>query len=182
MIDLSSIPDFDPVTSVSLGSQTISFDQELSKRTVPSSWSSWSSPPNSESSTPEVLFNLTSLLEIQLSEPSNTFGLELEPNLFDVYPFKAEFYNGASLVGSILQSVEGNAGARLFAATTDSSFTRVLLENTNDQSDGFAIGQIRFGNTNPVPGPLPLLGAAAAFRSSRRLRRRVKPGTQAASH
>lgn len=183
VIDLSSIPDFTPVTSVSLGTQTISFDQELTKRTVPSSWGSWSSPPESESSTPEVLYNQTALLDIQISEPANTFGFELEPNLFGVFPIKADFYNGASLVGTILQSLEGNAGARLFAATTDSSFTRVLLENTDGLSDGFAIAQIRFGNnSSPVPGPLPLLGAAAAFRTSRCLRKRVKLGARAASH
>lgn len=31
------------------------------------------------------------------------------------------------------------------------------------------------GNGTPVPGPLPILGAAAAFQASRRLRRRLKP-------
>lgn len=31
------------------------------------------------------------------------------------------------------------------------------------------------GNGTPAPGPLPILGAAAAFQASRRLRRRLKP-------
>ena len=36
------------------------------------------------------------------------------------------------------------------------------------------------GNGTPVPGPLPLLGAVAAFQASRRLRRRLKPTAAAA--
>ena len=36
------------------------------------------------------------------------------------------------------------------------------------------------GPGTPVPGPLPLLGAAAAFQASRRLRRRLKPSAAVA--
>jgi hypothetical protein len=49
-------------------------------------------------------------------------------------------------------------------------FTRVTFGNPTTTVDGFAIDNAYFA---PVPGPLPVLGASAAFGWSRRLRRRL---------
>jgi hypothetical protein len=171
VIDLSSLADYDEVTSVSLGAQTLSFDQTLEKRSVPDTWSTWGAPPATQSDSPQVLYNAGLRLEIQLAQRASIFGLELEPEQYGSFPFKADFYNASSLLGSILQSVDGDAGAKLFAARLASGFTRVVLETTSGDSNGFAVAQLRFGTS--VPGPLPVLGAAAAFSSSRRLRKRL---------
>lgn len=171
VIDLASLAEYDEVTSVRLGTQTLSFDQVLEKRTVPGSWITWGAPPATESATPDVLYNAASRLEVELAQRASTLGLELEPEQFGSFPFQADFYSGSTLVGSILQSVEGNDGARLFAARLAAGFTRVVLENTGGDSNGFAVAQLRFGTS--VPGPLPMLGAAAAFCRSRGLRKRL---------
>jgi hypothetical protein len=113
-------------------------------------------------------------LEMSLTEPAASFGFEVESNSFGVYDFKAEFYKDALMVGSVTRSISGDAGARLMAASYAEGFTKVLLLS-DPGTGGFALGQVRFGpapNVN-VPAPLPLLGAAAAFRCSRRIRKRL---------
>lgn len=183
LVDLSSVADDDMLTGITQGSQTITFSQTMTKTTVPAGWASWGSPPNTETSTPEVLYQeISSILDVTLSQAATIFGMELEPDLFGPYPMKADFYNGATLVGSITEFVNGQSDAKLFAASDGAGFTRVVLEETSGTSRGFAMAQLRFGPEPPttgVPGPLPLLGAAAAFRCSRRLRRRVSLGSSA---
>ena len=185
LLDLSSIADDDMLSGITQGTQTIAFSQTMTKTTVPAGWASWGSPPDTETSTPEVLYQeISSVLDVTLSQAATIFGLEMEPDIFGSYPMKADFYNGATLVGSISQVVDGQAGAKLFAASDGAGFTRVVLEETTGNSRGFALAQLRFGPepaNAPVPGPLPLLGAAAAFRCSRRLRRRVSLGSSAGS-
>lgn len=185
LVDLSSLADGDPLSGITQGTQTITFSQTMTKETVPAGWATWGTPPDTETSTPEVLYQEVSrILELTLSQAATIFGVEMEPDIFGSYPMKAEFYNGATLVGSISQTVNGNGGAKLFAAEDGAGFTRVVLEETTGNSRGFAIAQLRFGPEPPsaVPGPLPLLGAAAAFRCSRRLRRRVNLGGAVATH
>jgi hypothetical protein len=182
LVDLSSVADDDMLSGISQGTQTITFSQTMTKTTVPAGWASWGSPPDTETSMPEVLYQeISSILDVTLSQAATIFGVELEPDVFGPYPMKADFYNGATLVGSISQTVNGQAGAKLFAANDAAGFTRVVLEETSGNSRGFALAQLRFGPEPPsgVPGPLPLLGAAAAFRCSRRLRRRVSLGSPA---
>ncbi len=50
----------------------------------------------------------------------------------------------------------------------------VLIDRGN--FTGAIIQQSSFTESPPVPGPLPLFGAAAAFGMGRRLRRRLKAG------
>jgi hypothetical protein len=57
----------------------------------------------------------------------------------------AHFYNGATLVGSITRSVDGDGGAVLFAASTDGStaFTSVVF-SAEAGSNGFALANLRY--------------------------------------
>src|SRR5262249_44807721 len=71
--------DFSVVSSLSDASETATFSAGLVALTVPTTWSTWGSPPNTESATPRVLWTqgLTSV-RIDLSSPVTTFGLEAE--------------------------------------------------------------------------------------------------------
>lgn len=154
------------ITSISDGTMTLTFSSPVEIRTVPDNWATWGSPPFTESSTPRVLYSPSTTLTITLSQPAYIFGFEAEPNAFGLHNVTADFYQGGTLVGSISQSVNGNAGARLFAAQTSTNpFTRVVI--TADQnSNGFAIAQLRYKLEQPAPVPEPttmlLLGTGLA--------------------
>ena len=167
LIDISGIPDNTPgITQVTDGTQTLTFDQGLTKASVPSSgWATWGSPPNTESNTPSVLFQTTTnTLQILLSVPSTTFGLELQGNSFTVNEFVVQFYEGANLVGNIPLFVDGNGGALLFAgSTTDQPFTSVVINNVDGRSGGFAIAQLRYTQYVPVPEPASIALVAQAI-------------------
>ena len=115
--------DYTEVTSISDGIATVTFSDVRLMVTVPLYWGSWSSPPNAESSTPRVLFSINPLatsLTFTFNEPLDIFGVEVEPNNFAVYQITANFFNGAQMVGSFSQGVNGSSGARLFAAQATS--------------------------------------------------------------
>lgn len=164
LVDISGIPDnTSGITSVTQGAQTLSFDQGLTKASVPSGgWATWGSPPNTETNTPSVLFQTPSnTLQILLSVPSTTFGFELQGNQFTVNEFAVQFYEGANLIGNIPIFVDGNGGARLFAgSTTDSPFTSVVINNVDGRSGGFAIANLRF---TAVPEPASVAMVAQAI-------------------
>jgi len=141
--------DFDVVSSLSGGGLTATFDTGLVALTVPTTWGSWGSPPNVQSSTPHVLWtNGVTSLTLTLSEPAFIFGLEAQPNTTVPSAILESFYSGASLIGEIPLVVDGNAGARLFAASSTTSFDRIVLSSTDD----FAIAQVRAAAAVPEPG------------------------------
>src|SRR5262245_33924083 len=145
--------DFDVVTSLSGGGITATFDTGLVALTVPTSWGSWGSPPNVESSTPPVLWtNGVTSLTGTLDVPAFIFGLEAQPNTSTVSTITASFFEGENLLGTIPLAVDGNAGARLFAAASTTPIDRVVITS----SDDFAIAQIRAAAV-PEPGLLPEL-------------------------
>jgi hypothetical protein len=82
----------------------------------------------------------------------------------------ASFFLGATLIGEIPLDVDGNGGARLFAASSTTPFDTVVLSSTDD----FAIAQLRAGV--PEPGTfahligLGVVGIPALWLRSRRLR------------
>ena len=126
VFSLDGIPDFDPVSTLALGTQTLTFNKTLEKRTIPGGWGTWGSPPDTESATPKIVFDSSaSPLEMLLAVPVTSFGFEVESNNFSAYNFEAEFYKDSLLVGSITRPVDGNAGARLLAASYAEGFTKV---------------------------------------------------------
>jgi hypothetical protein len=169
-----SAADFDAVASLSFGTHSVSFNADLVALTVPTTWSSWGAPPNVESSTPRVLWtNGFTSLTLSIGGPVNEFGFEAQPNTSVVSSMLASFYQGASLVGEIPLDVDGNGGARLFAATSTDKFNRIVVSSTDD----FAIAEIRSGSV-PEPAGLTLLtlgAAAVAFAGIRARRRKSGP-------
>ena len=154
-------------SSLTSGSQTLTFANTLLSATVPSTWATWSSPPNSESSTPVVGYDPALSDTLTLSQPVAIFGFELEPADFGVQNYIVDYFNGSTLLGSITIGVEGNSGARLFAQeVTGNLINKVTV--TGDSSDGFAMANLRFAlaSSTDVPEPgsgvLILLGGALA--------------------
>ncbi|MED3090036.1 hypothetical protein [Bacillus toyonensis] len=143
-IDISNVPEFTIVNSISDGIQTITFNSSMQKLQVPSSWFTWSSPPFSEASTPPILYTQgATALTMTLSVPSRIFGFELEPNPLTPFEFTALFLSRGTPVGSITQTVDGQAGARLFAAEIDCTcpaIDEVVITSSVD----FAIAQVRY--------------------------------------
>lgn len=74
-----------------------------------------------------------------------------------------------------LQSIQSNTSNGLVAFTNPflASANAPITVSTNDP-DGYGLVQINQFTVEYVPGPLPLLGAAAAFSWSRRLRDRIR--------
>ncbi|HDR4422857.1 TPA: hypothetical protein QCU60_004345 [Bacillus cereus] len=143
-IDISSIPEFSDVGSISDGIQTVTFSTPMERRQVPNSWATWSSPPFSENPIPPVLFTQgATTLTMTLSVPSRIFGFELEPDQFAPFEFTAVFLSGGTPVGSITQTVEGQAGARLFAAEIDCTCP-AIDEVMVAGGDDFSIAQVRY--------------------------------------
>lgn len=147
--------DYTNVTSITDGTLTIDFGSTVQLRTVPASWATWDVPPNTESDEPRIVWTGGDTSEtLTFSAPLKMFGFEAEPNPFAVHSMTLTFYNGASIVGSIIQNVSGAAGARLFAgATTTEQFTKVVVSSTAD----FAMGQFRYATGSQV---VPAPGAA----------------------
>ncbi len=168
-------PDFGVFSSLSSGSSTVSFDTDLVALTVPSTWSTWGSPPDVESSTPRVLWtNGFTSLSATFNAPVHLFGVELQPNTTVTSSVLASFFLGASLIGEIPLDVDGHAGARLFAASSTTPFDSVVFSSTDD----FAIAQVRLSSV-PEPGVFTMLvsmgvvGIPALWVRSRYRRSRV---------
>jgi len=144
-------PDFDVLTSLTDGTQTASFDIGLVALSVPTTWASWGSPPNTESATPRVLWtNGFTSMAINLALPSFTFGFEAQPNTLAVSNLTVDFFSLGVLIGSISLDVDGNAGARLFAATTTTNaFDTIVISGTDD----FAVANLRYAAAIVIPEP-----------------------------
>jgi len=133
------------ITSLSDGSETVTFSSSVVAATVPSGgWSTWNSPPATESAIPRVLTDIgATSLTMTLSKPAVIFGFEAEGDNFSTQTLTATFMSGATTIGSIPLSVNGNSGALLFAATTNTAFTSVVL-SAPAGANGFAIAELRY--------------------------------------
>jgi len=147
-------------TISSLG--TFNFSNPLSQRNVPNSWGTWSCPPDTESCTPNVLFNVgSSLLTLTLTAQDNTAGFELEPDDFAVESVGASFYNQLGvLIATITRSPNGSSGALLFALQDNTPGNWISRIDINDSTgDDFAIAQLRQGSSAvPEPAGMSILG------------------------
>jgi hypothetical protein len=146
-------------TISSLG--TFNFSNALSENSVPNSWSTWGCPPDTESCTPNVLYNSgSSVLTLTLTAHDNTAGFELEPDDFQVETVDASYYNQLGiLIATITRNPNGSAGALLFALQDDTPGNWISrIDITDHAEDDFAIAQLRQGNSVPEPGGMPILG------------------------
>jgi hypothetical protein len=138
-----TVPDFTSIPSLTDAESgcTVTFAPPLQARTVPGSWATWGSPPDTEGSTGRVLYSqgATSITLTFTGCTPTTAGFEAEPNPFADHSMTATFYSGPTSQGAITRIVSGSAGARLFAA--DGSFDRIVFNSTAD----FAIARVRFG-------------------------------------
>jgi hypothetical protein len=160
---LMSIPgaNFSTTTTLTDGAQTLTFSSAVGVRQVPGGgWATWNSPPNVESSAPKVLAITTGLtsLTITLGNPVTLFGVEIEPNS-GTQAVALTYYNDATVLGSISQSVVGTSGAKLFAGSASTPITSVVLTIPSGAS-GFAMAQFRYGNT-PTATTSTVVGAPA---------------------
>jgi hypothetical protein len=95
--------------------------------------------------------------------PVRTFGVEIEPEVFRDVLVTVTFFDALGPLGSITEVVNGDSGARLFAAgTLDSAFTQVQITMPPDAL-GAAFGAVRYsliagGGLVPEPGSVVLLG------------------------
>lgn len=171
-IDISSLAEFSTHTSVSDGLQTISFSTTMEKRQVPGSWLTWSSPPEAESATPPVLYTMgVNSLTLTLSRPASVVGFELETASFDVFTFTVDLYSGAQLVGSVVQDIEGNAGARLLAGRSDGPLIDRAEVSVSGDPGGFSIAQLRYSPNDSwaALAPLPAGRRGMAVATANRL-------------
>jgi hypothetical protein len=157
-----SIPgsEFDILNSVSDGKLSVGFSIPMQVLDVGSGWGSWSSPPFSESSTPTVLWTQgPTQVTLTLSQPVQTFGFELQPDQFGLFSTTAIFFSGTNQIGTIVESVDGNAGARLFAGTVTGSTPLITSVLVSIAGTDFAIAEPSYalpGQTVVVPEPSTL--------------------------
>jgi hypothetical protein len=146
-IDLSSIADGTPVTTVTGCKTTVTLSATWSKQSVPNGgWASWGSPPDTESATPNVLWSQgQAVATVDFGTKVKTGGFEVEPDQFAVETTTVEFYSGANgtgkLVGTVTRDPNGSAGALLFGGTAKKGFKSAVITNT--VGDDFSIAQIR---------------------------------------
>jgi hypothetical protein len=145
-IDLSAIPDFTVVSSVTGCGVTVTFSTPMEKRSVPGSWATWGSPPDTEGDTPNVLYTGGATdVTLTYSNKNRRVGVEAEPNPFEVHPFTATFRNNGGLtLGVVSRDIDGSAGARLLAGDGGRPKKHNKTATLEISSDvDFAIGQIR---------------------------------------
>ncbi len=161
-------PDEALIDSISGGGLTIQFSSLMRASTVGDNWASWGSPPDTESATPRVLwsgldddFFPVTAITLLLSSAVSVFGFEAEPGPTEFHTLTASFFSKGVLQESISQSVNGNAGARLFAARAHPG---ELLDSVTITSDtDWAAGQFRFATAISTPSSFNtvLIGLAA---------------------
>jgi hypothetical protein len=156
-----AVPNSGPdVSSLTAGDLTISLSSPMTPGQAGPGHFVWNNPPLVEDSAPAVLFSKFQASRVlTFSQPLETFGVEMEPNLTIFFPatFTAKFFNGTTLVGTVSKGVSQH-GALLFAATdTDTPFTSVQL-STVSSALGFHIGDIRAEVATPEPASLGLFG------------------------
>jgi|WetSurMetagenome_2_1015567.scaffolds.fasta_scaffold24661_2 hypothetical protein len=141
------------VTTITNGSQTVTFSSSVNARTVPGGgWATWAAPPATESATPRVLYSTATSLTLTLSTPANGFGFEIEPNA-GTQTFTVSYMNGATTLGTVTVTPTGTSGALLAAAYSSTPVTSVVI---TAPAGGFAIAQVRY-----VSAAVPALGTYA---------------------
>ena len=98
-------------------------------------------------------------------------GNGLDPAI--TVPFNSNFQLDAYLNGSFLASLSGNVSGNFLAF--DKSFSTADLSLDFGSANGLLrLTSTLDGDPCPVPGPLPIFGAAMGFGFSRKLRKRIR--------
>ena len=161
------------MSSITGGGLTVSFSSNMLVENVPTGWMTWGAPPQTEGASPVTLWtNGPSTMTLTLATAEETFGFELEPDVFGVDPVSATFYNGATVLDTISLNVNGNGGALLFGLASSTPITSVTISDGN--FDDFAIAAVRFAPTEvaPEPASMLLLGTSLGGLALRKLRRK----------
>ncbi|MEY2538015.1 MAG: hypothetical protein QOG67_1755 [Verrucomicrobiota bacterium] len=153
--------DGDTTLTLSDAFLTVTFSALMQEFTVPTTWSNWGSPPTVETSTPRVLspvdYLTTTSVTLLFSKPLSTFGLEAEPDALEgTFPVRLDFFNGATLLGTVSNDLTG-FGAALFAASSMTPITSVTLTIEGNSEDPAGtdpgIAQIRYALAAPQSVP-----------------------------
>lgn len=177
LIQIGSISDGTTLSSITDSNQVVSFNDTLTKGSVPGGgWSSWGSPPSTESSTPPVLVTSASVtsLTLNLLIPSTVFGFELEPGNGSSYTISVDFKQGSSVIGNISLAVNSSAGAQLFAAKTILNPFTSLVISAPAGAQGFAMAQFRYSTNVPEPSTYAMAAAACGVFGLYGRRKRLK--------
>jgi hypothetical protein len=162
-IDISGLDDFSSNSSISGGGLMVMFTPSMVRLSIPTTWASWGSPPETDASVdscpglgincPPVLWsNGSSSVTMTLSSPKSVFGFEAEPDNPTEEPMTVTFFGIGGSINSFQLTPSGDFGALLFAASSNDPFTKVTL--SNDLGDDFAIANVRFlGTPLPIPEP-----------------------------
>ena len=95
----------------------------------------------------------------------------------DGLSYSGNLYYGNSNFSPSLNGQEPYVYVNLGLTDPSLAFTRIDFSGAGFELDNLTIAPIRY-----VPGPLPVLGGAAAFGWNRRLRRRLREGRGVAGH
>jgi hypothetical protein len=174
-------PDFATSNSLFDSNLTVTFSTEMEKFSVPVTWGAWNTPPAVENSTPNVLSpsDITvTTITLLFSQGLSTFGLEAEPDATSqgAFPVSLDFYNGAALLGTVSNTIDGSSAA-LFAGSSTTPITRVVLTISGNSADPAGtdpgIAQVRYAlaaTPTPEPGTLMIGAIGLALLMARRSR------------
>ncbi len=140
LVDLSGLADFTPVDKVG----KVKFSPTLEKRSVPGSWGTWGSPPDTEGATPNILYTAgaTSItVTLPKKGAKRVAGMEVEPNPFEVHTIMATYAkkSGAEIC-TISVDADGSSGAKLLAAKKVKKAKTITVSSDVD----FAVAQVRY--------------------------------------
>jgi hypothetical protein len=157
---------------------TVTFSTLMQKFTAEDTWGPWGSPPAVETSTPRVLspvdFQNVTSVTLAFSQPLTTFGMEAEPDAFTqgFFPVTLDFFSGATLLGTVSNSLDGSTAA-LFAASSTMPITSVTLTIGGNAADPAGtdpgIAQIRYALV-PEPSTWLMVAIGLALLTVRRFR------------
>ncbi len=172
-INIIGLTDGHSYTSISGGGLSVGFNTAMVKLTVPTNWATWNCPPATDNCTPPVLWsNGASNVTMNLSSAVHVFGFEAQPNLSDVEPMTAMFFDASGhFLGEISLDVSGNAGAMLFAASSSIPIDKVIF--SDGAGEDFAIANASFSQSlvaTPEPGSILLMGTSLIALGVRKLR------------
>lgn len=133
---------------------TVTFSSLLDTRKVGVDWGTWGSPPDTEDNAPSIFYSLSATsVQFTFSKRLSIWGFEAEPEPFSIRSYTVEYFDGATSLGTITRSIDGNAGARLLAATHAGGFTRAIVTTDTD----FAMAQLRYQLVVPEPATWAML-------------------------